>query len=104
MMRQKKFCKYEMLQHINDNKLGSHVVLVQVPVPPLKLNVPPPRTISFKPRPKNEPELKYQPLAYNPGEKPKPSNQYINNYPNVNYRLTTRSSAIDDWFGDFSKS
>ena len=93
-----------MLRYVNDNKLGSHVVLVNVPVPPLKLDSPPPRVLSFKPRPKLIPELKFQPLAYNPGEKPKPSNQYINNYPNVHYRLQTRGSAIDDWFGDFSKS
>ena len=94
-----------MLRIVNDNKLGAHVVLVNVPVPPLKIDSPPPKTIRFKPRPKLDfPTCENKALAYNSFGRPKLSNQYTNNYPNVHYKLTTRGSAIDDWFGDFSKS
>ena len=94
-----------MLRYVNDNKLGEHVVMLHVPTAPLKIDYPKHKEPHFNPRPKTYlPTSEEQPLGYNPGEKPKQSNQYINNYPNVHYRQTTHGSAIDDWFGDFSKS
>ena len=87
-----------MLRIVNDNKLGSHCVMVRVPIPPLKIDYPKHKDVQFKPRPKLVPELKNQPLAYNPGGKPKPSNQYTNNYMKTAYKTSTQESGIHEWF------
>ena len=90
-----------MLTIVNDNKLGSHVVRVSVPVPPLKLDFPAHQTKHFKDRRDYVPDFhKQAPLAYNPGEKPKPANQYENNYQKTTTKdtPTVHESALNSWF------
>ena len=91
-----------MLRVVNDNKLGSHVIMERVPVinrPPI--NNPPHKVIRFKIRNDYVPDFKGpEPLAYNPGEKPGPQNSYTNNWQKVESLTTpvTKESAIHDWF------
>ena len=90
-----------MLSVVNDNKLGSHVVRVNVPVEPIKIDSPPHQTKQFKDRHDYVPNFhKQAPLAYNPGEKSKPSNQYTNNYQKTTTKIepTTKESGIHSWF------
>ena len=86
---------------MNDNKLGSHVVRVAVPVQPFSLDAPRHQTRQFKDRVDYVPNFhKQAPLAYNPGEKPSPSNQYTNNYQKTTTKIEpiTKESGIHDWF------
>ena len=90
-----------MLKVVNDNKLGSHVVRVAVETQPLRLDFAPHQTKQFKDRHDYIPNFhKMAPLAYNPGEKPKPSNQYSNNYVKTTTKdiPTTKESGIHQWF------
>ena len=90
-----------MLSVVNDNKLGSHVVRVNVPVKPITINSPPHQTKQFKDRHDYIPNFhKCAPLAYNPGEKPGPNNQYTNNWQKTDTKSepTTHESAIHSWF------
>ena len=90
-----------MLSVINDNKLGSHVVRVNVPTQPLKIDSPARKTLQFKDRNDYVPNFhKQAPLAYNPGEKPKPSNQYTNNLQKTTTKdePITHESGIHSWF------
>ena len=90
-----------MLSIVNDNKLGSHVVRMNVPVKPLKIDAPPHQTKQFKDRHDYVPDFhKQAPLAYNPGEKPGPNNQYTNNWQKTDTKSepTTHESAIHSWF------
>ena len=90
-----------MLSWVNDNKLGSHVVRVNVPVQPIRLDFAPHQTKQFKDRNDYVPNFhKQAPLAYNPGGKPKPSNQYSNNYQKTTTKdtTTTKESGIHGWF------
>ena len=90
-----------MLSVVNDNKLGSHVVRVNVPVQPLHLNFAPHQIKHFKDRKDYIPDFhKQAPLAYNPGEKSKPDNSYTNNWQKTTTKIepTTQESGIHGWF------
>ena len=90
-----------MLAIVNDNKLGSHVVRVNVPPVPLKLNIPPRKQLHFKDRNDYVPNFhQMAPLAYNPGGKPNPNNQYSNNWQKTTTKNepTTQESSIHNWF------
>ena len=91
-----------MLRVVNDNKLGSHVIMERVKVQRKPLDFPQRKVLKFKPRPDNNipNPNKASPLAYNPGEKPGPQNSYTNNWQKVESKTepTTRESAINDWF------
>ena len=84
-----------MLRVVNDNKLGCHVVYERAPKPPFNLDFPAHKVKTFKIK---VPEFNHEPICYNPGEKPKPSNEYSNNWLNTNYKVQTQLSAIDDPF------
>ena len=89
------------LQIVNDNKLGSHVVRVNVPIQPLKIDSPPHQTKQFKIKTPYVPNFHRQaPLAYNPGEKPGPNNSYTNNFMKTTTKTepTTHQSPIDSLF------
>ena len=91
-----------MLRVVNDNKLGSHVIMERVPViKRAPIQSPPHKTLHFY-RPNDYvPNFnKVAPLAYNPGEKPGPQNSYTNNWQKVETKTepTTHESAIHDWF------
>lgn len=88
-----------MLRVVNDNKLGAHVVRINVPIAPLKLDFPPARKRVFNARGNVYiPNFHEITIAYNPGEKPKPSNQYTNNYMKTAYKTSSHESAINSWF------
>ena len=88
------------LKHVNDNMLGSHVVLVRKPKLPLRLDFPAPPKRSFKMNYTYVPQFKTEPLGWNPGTRPKPSNQYLNNYQKTTTKNepTTKQSPIDSLF------
>ena len=91
-----------MLRVVNDNKLGSHVIMERVPVinrPPI--NHPPHKVIRFKSRNDYVPDFKGpEPLAYNPGEKPGPQNSYTNNWQKTTTKMepTVHLSPVNDLF------
>ena len=90
-----------MLRVVNDNKLGSHAVMIKVPTPALRIDFPAPQVLRFKDRHDYVPNFhKQAPLAYNPGEKPKPSNSYTNNWQKTTTLTepTTKESGIQNWF------
>ena len=91
------------LQNINDNHLGAHVVIIRRKGN--KNNIPP-----LPQRPVNKkvfnikipyvPNFKFEPLAFNPGEKAGIYNQYIKNYNNHIFHCVdcSRESGINNWF------
>ena len=87
-----------MLRVVNDNKLGCHVVYERAPKPPFNLDFPAHKVKTFKIKVPAVPEFNHEPICYNPGEKPKLSNEYSNNWLNTNYKVQTQLSAIDDPF------
>ena len=89
-----------MLAYVNDNKLGSHVVRVSVPNNRKPISYPPHQIKHFQDRKDYVPNFHEVKLAYNPGEKPKPSNQYSNNYQKITTKIepTTQESGIHQWF------
>ena len=90
-----------MLKVVNDNKLGSHVIIEHVAVPPLRLDFPAHKIVRFKDRNDYVPDFhKASPLAYNPGEKPGPQNSYTNNWQKTTTKTepTTQESALQNWF------
>ena len=90
-----------MLSVVNDNKLGSHVVRVNVPVQPLKIDAPSHQTKQFKDRYDYVPNFhKQAPQAYNTGEKSGPNNSYTNNLMKTTTKIepTTQESGIHSWF------
>lgn len=87
------------LQYVNDNKLGSHVVRVNVPTQPFKADTPPIQRRTFKERNDYVPNFHEVKTAYNEGnEKPSPSNQYTNNFQKIPYTQSTNESGIHGWF------
>ena len=73
-----------MLRIVNDNKLGSHVIMERVKVERKPFDIPAHKTLHFKDRQDYVPNFhKASPLAYNPGEKPGPQNSYTNNWQKV---------------------
>ena len=88
------------LQVVNDNRLGSHVVYMRTSKPPFSIDHPARPIRSFKIRVPFVPQFKHEPLAYNPGTKPKPTNQFINNYQKTMTKNepSTHQSPIDSLF------
>ena len=88
-----------MLRFVNDNLLGSHVIMERVPATPLRLDFPAHKVVRFKVRHDYIPDFhKALPLAYNPGEKPGPQNSYTNNWQKTTTMTepTTRESALNN--------
>ena len=88
------------LHYVNDNKLGCHIVYVRAPKQPFYIDHPPKPIRAFKIRVPYVPQFKHEPLGWNPGSKPKPSNQFINNYQKTSTKneLTTKQSPIESLF------
>jgi len=86
------------IRYVNDNKLGCHIVYERAPKPPFNLDFPAHKIKTFKIKCPYVPSFDSEPICYNPGEKPKPSNEYSNNWLNTNYKLSTNLSPIDAWF------
>ena len=89
-----------MLRIVNDNRLGCHVIYERVQKPPLHIDHPAKSSIGFKIKTPYVPQFKNEPLGWNPGSKPKPYNQYINNYQKTTTKNepTTHQSPIDSLF------
>ena len=87
-----------MLHVVNDNKLGSHIIYEPKTKPPFNLSFPAHKVKVFKIKVPEVPDFSNEPICYNPGEKPKPSNEYSNNWLNTNYKVQTQLSAINDPF------
>ena len=85
---------------VNDNKLGSHVIYERKAKPPLHIDHPAKSSIGFRIKVPYVPNFKTEPLGWNPGSKPKPHNQYINNYQKTTTKNepTTKQSPIDSLF------
>ena len=88
------------IHYVNDNRLGCHVVYERTPKPPFNLDFPAHKVKVFNIKTPYVPSFKSEPIAYNPGEKPNPSNSYTNNYQKTTTKLepTIHLSAIDDPF------
>ena len=86
--------------YVNDNKLGCHVVYELTPRPHFNLDFPAHKVKVFNIKTPYVPSFKSEPIAYNPGEKPNPSNSYTNNWQKTTTKLepTTHLSAINDLF------
>jgi len=89
-----------MLHAVNDNKLGSHIIYEPKVKPAFKLDFPAHKVKTFNIKVPYVPDFKSEPIAYNPGEKPKASNEYSNNWQKTTTKLepTTHLSAINDLF------
>ena len=89
-----------MLRVVNDNKLGCHIIYERMTKPEFKLDFPAHKVKVFKIKTPYVPSFKSEPIAYNPGEKPNPSNSYTNNWQKTTTKLepTTHLSAINDPF------
>ena len=88
------------IHYVNDNKLGCHVVYERKPKPPFRLDFPARRVKVFNIKVPYVPQFKSEPIAYNPGEKPKASNSYTNNYQKTATKMepTVHLSALTDPF------
>ena len=88
------------IRYVNDNKLGCHVVYERTAKQPFQLDFPARPIRSFKIRTPYVPSFKHEPLGWNPGSKPKPSNQFINNYQKTTTKNepTTKLSPIESLF------
>ena len=88
------------IRYVNDNKLGCHVIYERTAKPAFTLDFPAHKVKVFNIKVPSVPSFNYEPIAYNPGEKPSASNSYTNNYQKTTTKLepTTHTSAIDDLF------
>ena len=88
------------LHYVNDNKLGCHVIYERTAKQPFHIDHPAKPIRAFKIRVPFVPSFKHEPLGWNPGSKPKPYNQYINNYQKTTTKNepTTKQSPIESLF------
>lgn len=84
------------LTYINDNKLGSHLVMVDSKRTVYNPVTPPSTKRTFPKEGKTQvPDFQYK-QAYNTGGRARPSNQYSNNYQSASeYNIRTRTGTID---------
>ena len=94
-----------MLRIINENKLGSHPIMVKPQEKHTKLDFPAPTKRKFPiENPTETPKFSScKPKLYvppNPNLTPNKDNNYTNNYHKSTTRLepTTHESAINEWF------